>query len=413
MRHLLSLSWRERQASFPIEPDGWTLGARCFVTLGKKVVWLSAVASLMLGVLAGRSRAQQQDSAPPVVAPRIPQPIFRAPENTWKTGVNPNDIKAGVIPDFDSLRDKLVVIPVQGDIYMIGGAGANIALQVTDEGLLIVDSGDARAADKVIAELNQHAPRKLRWIIDTSADLDHTGGNEMVAKAGSAGPGAFQAAFNGAGAGIIAHEKVLDRMSEAHGQTPVRATDAQPTDTFFTARKTMFYGRDPIELLYQPAAHSDGDVMVWFRHSDVVAAGDVFSVDRYPVIHAEEGGSMQGMIDGLNRLVEITIPQYNEQGGTRVIPGHGWVANQSDVVEYRDMATIVRDRIALMAKKGMTLEQVKAAHPTLEYDGTYGHTTGPWTTDMFIDEVYREASKAAAVVSAPAGKKAPKKAAKG
>ena len=342
--------------------------------------------------------------------PQIPQPIFRAPEDTRKTGAKPEDIKAGLRPDYTKLRDQLVVIPVNGKIHLIGGAGANIAVQVSDEGTLIVDSGDAAAADKVIAEIKKLQIRPVRWIIDTSADLDHTGGNGKVAKAGvgaaanGAAPGGpAPNAFNGNGAGIIAFEKVLDRMSAPTGQTASRAIDDQPTDTFFTTRKNFWYGGEPIDMWNEPAAHSDGDVIVFFRKSDVIVAGDIIAVDRYPYIDAKNGGSIQGIINGLNRIVATAVPEYNQQGGTRIVPGHGRVLNQSDVVEYRDMATIIRDRIAAAAKDGKTLAQVKAMHPTLDYDGNYGSTTGPWTTDMFIEDIYREVT---AKPAAPAGKPA-------
>jgi glyoxylase-like metal-dependent hydrolase (beta-lactamase superfamily II) len=352
-----------------------------------------------------RAAAQQ---APP--APYIPQPIYRAPEDTRKSGVKPGDIKAGIRPDYTSLRDPLVVIPVNGKVHLIGGAGANIAVQVSDEGTLIVDAGDAAASERVIAEIKKLQVRPVRWIINTSADLDHTGGNGKIAKAGvgaaanGAAPGGpAPNAFNGNGAGIIAFEKVLDRMSAPTGQTASRSIDDQPTDTFFTARKNFWYGGEPIEMWNEPAAHSDGDIIVFFRKSDVIVAGDIIAADRYPYIDAKNGGSIQGIINGLNRIVGTAVPEYNQQGGTRVVPGHGRVMNQSDVVEYRDMATIIRDRIAAAAKDGKTLAQVKAMRPTLDYDGNYGSTTGPWTTDMFIEEIYKEVT---AKPAAPAGKSA-------
>jgi glyoxylase-like metal-dependent hydrolase (beta-lactamase superfamily II) len=198
-------------------------------------------------------------------------------------------------------------------------------------------------------------------------------------------------------------------MSAPTGQTATRGIDDWPTDTFFTARKNFWYGGEPIEMWNEPAAHSDGDIIVFFRKSDVIVAGDIIAADRYPYIDAKNGGSIQGIINGLNRIVGMAVPEYNQQGGTRVIPGHGRVLNQSDVVEYRDMATIIRDRIAAAAKEGKTLAQIKAMRPTLDYDGNYGSTSGPWTTDMFIDEVYKEVT---AKPAAPAGAKPAKNATK-
>jgi cyclase len=373
--------------------------------IGKPTIWLAA--GIAVSLLISRAGAQE---APP--APQIPQPIFRAPEDTRKTGVKPGDIKPGVRPDYTALRDPLVVIPVQGRIHLIGGAGANIAVQVSDEGTLVVDTGDAAASEKVLTEIKKLAVRPVRWIINTNGDLNHTGGNGPIAKAGVGAPpggggggGGAAGGFNGNGAGIIAFQKVLDRMSAPTGQTASRAVDDWPTDTFFTARKNFWYGGEPIEMWNEPAAHSDGDLLILFRKSDVIVAGDVIAADRYPYIDARNGGSIQGIINGLNRIVAMAVPEYNQQGGTRVIPGHGRIMNQSDVVEYRDMATIIRDRIATLAKQGKTLEQVKAMRPTLDYDGNYGSTTGPWTTDMFIDAVYKEVTPKPAAPPASAAKK--------
>ena len=261
-----------------------------------------------------------------------------------------------------------------------------------------------RPPTRCIAEIKTLQIRPVRWIIDTNADLDHTGGNGKIAKTGVAAiaqggvaaPGGGGGAFFGAGARLIAFEKVMNRMSAPTGQRSPREIADWPTDTFFTARKNFWFGGEPIEMWHVPAAHSESDVMVFFRKSDVIVAGDVIAADRYPYIDAKNGGSIQGIIAGLNQIVATAVPEYNQQGGTRIIPGHGRVLNQSDVVEYRDMATIIRDRIARLAKEGKTLVQVKAMHPTLDYDGIYGSTTGEWTTDMFIEEVYKEVTSKAA-----------------
>ena len=192
-------------------------------------------------------------------------------------------------------------------------------------------------------------------------------------------------------------------MSAPTGKTASRIVDDWPTDTFFTQRKNMWYGGEAIEMWNIADAHSDGDVLVFFRKSDVIVSGDIIAADRYPYIDAKSGGTIAGVINGLNQIVAMAVPEYNQQGGTRVIPGHGRIMNQSDVVEYRDMATIIRDRIALGVKQGKTLEQIKALRPTLDYDGNYGSTSGPWTTDMFLDEVYKELT---AKPAAPAPAKA-------
>jgi glyoxylase-like metal-dependent hydrolase (beta-lactamase superfamily II) len=284
----------------------------------------------------------------------------------------------------------LTVLPVQGDVYMIAGAGGNISLHVTDEGALVVDSGAAGASDRVLAAVAALSRRPIRYIINTSADADHIGGNQSLSKAGQ------NLAVNAPGnsglplveAPIIAREEVLLRMSAPTGVVSPVPFASWPTSTFFTGKKTMAFGREPIELLAAPAAHTDGDALVWFRRSDAISVGDVYSPGSYPVIDRARGGSIQGVLDALNRIIDITIPRFNQQDGTMVIPGHGRLSDEADVVEYRDMATIVRDRIALMVKEGRTLSQVRAARPTLDYDGVYGAATGPWTTDMFIEAVY-------------------------
>jgi cyclase len=138
-----------------------------------------------------------------------------------------------------------------------------------------------------------------------------------------------------------------------------------------------------------PAAHTDGDSMVIFRKSDVVATGDIFRTDSYPVIDLARGGNVQGVLDGLNQVLDIAIPEHHEEGGTMIVPGHGRIADEFDLVEYRDMVTIIRDRVQALIKKGMSLEQVKAARPSLDYDPRFGSTSGAWTTDMFIEAVFK------------------------
>ncbi|MBI2186615.1 MAG: hypothetical protein HYU37_05750 [Acidobacteria bacterium] len=235
---------------------------------------------------------------------------------------------------------------------------------------------------------------------------DHTGGNERLRGAGrtfTGGNVAGTIADAAEGAAILAHEKVLNRMSEPGPGGQPAPFGALPTDTYYTdgMKLSHFFNGEGVQLLHQPAAHSDGDTIVFFRGSDVISAGDVFLTTTYPVIDVERGGTINGVIDGLNRILDLAIPEFRTEGGTLVIPGHGRISDSADVAYYRDMVTIVRDRIQAMVEKGMTLEQVKAARPTADYDPRYGTpsrgrdgdpagaTSGPWTTDMFIEAVYR------------------------
>jgi len=164
---------------------------------------------------------------------------------------------------------------------------------------------------------------------------------------------------------------------------------AQPTETFVGLEKELYFNGEPVLMYHVPNAHTDGDSLVFFRKSDVVATGDIFRTDSYPVIDLQKGGSVQGVLEGLNRVLDLAVPAHHEEGGTFIVPGHGRICDEFDVLEYRDMVTIVRDRVQAMRAKGMSLEQVKAARPTLDYDSRYGAVTGAWTTDMFVEAVYR------------------------
>ncbi|HXP83628.1 MAG TPA: MBL fold metallo-hydrolase [Bryobacteraceae bacterium] len=289
------------------------------------------------------------------------------------------------------LTDDIRVLPVQGNVYLLAGAGGNIAVQIGEDGVLLVDTGmdtgAGKVTDKVMAAIRKLSDKPVRFILNTSADPDHMGGNERIAAAGSPAGGGRNGGNQGSGAMVVAHEAVLGAVSAPSGKQSAIPAGAWPTDTYSGDIKEVFFDGEAIQLFHPPAAHTDGDSMMFFRRSDVIATGDIFSTTGYPVIG--KGGSINGVIAGLNRIIDITIPKDWQEGGTMVIPGHGRICDEADVVEYRDMVTIIRDRIQDLIRKGMTLEQVKAARPTLEYDPRYGSETGPWTTATFIEAVYR------------------------
>ena len=298
----------------------------------------------------------------------------------------------------------LEVIQLRPNFYMIAGAGANIGVQVGPDGVVVVDAGAAANAEAVVSAIRKLSDTPIRYVVDTSADADHAGGNEKVARAGrtllNTNNAFAEGMTNGGAAAILAAEKVLTRMSAPTGQTSPFPTADWPTETFDQRRRYMYLNGEGIEVLHQPAAHSDGDSFVFFRRSDVVVAGDILDTTRFPVIDVAKGGSVQGEIDALNRLVDLAIPSVplvSRDGGTYVIPGHGRVCDQLDVVEYRDMVTIIRDRVRDLIAQGRTLEQVRAAAPTSGYTRRYGADAGPWTTGMFVEAVYtslmREARK--------------------
>jgi len=289
------------------------------------------------------------------------------------------------------------VLHVQGNVYMLVGAGGNITLQVGDMGVLMVDTGLANMADKVIAAIEKLSPHKpLQYIINTHVHPDHTGGNIKLHDFGVTITGANvtgDIADASKGAAIIAHQNVLDRMSAPTGEKSPFPADAWPTDTFLGDRKVMFFNDEPIQILHYKAAHTDGDSIVFFRHSDVISTGDIFVTTGYPFIDLQRGGSIQGEIDALNHLLDLAIPKHDEEGGTYIIPGHGRLCDRWELIEYRDMVTIIRDRIQAMIKQGKTLDEIKASRPTMDYDARYGHDTGFGTTDQFVEAVYKSLSE--------------------
>jgi cyclase len=276
--------------------------------------------------------------------------------------------------DFDKV--EIHVLPVQGNVHMLVGAGGNITIQTGKQGVLLVDTEFGPLATKIMAEVRKLSNGPLRYIINTHIHGDHVGGNEALVKMTPADP---TQPLN-----IVAHENVLNRMT-----TPVTGSQTPPpqigipTTEYFLPEKDLFFNGEAIVLYHAPNAHTDGDSIVFFRRSDVISTGDLFTPERYPGIDLARGGNVNGIISALNHIIQIAIPEDKQEGGTYIIPGHGRLCEEADVVEYRDMVTIVRDRVQDGIKKGRTLEQIKASKPTLDYDTRYG------PGDMFIENVYR------------------------
>jgi glyoxylase-like metal-dependent hydrolase (beta-lactamase superfamily II) len=343
-------------------------------------------------------------------------------------------------PSVGSVRDRIAaqsprdgevhVQPVQGNVFMLVADGVNVTASIGREGVLLVNTASAKMTDKLLAAVNQLAtsvvstpaantcagavcpgawgwaspyinsvinspapPRPLRYIINTSAAPDNIGGNEKAATTGyfPRGGGFGSAVVNvGQRASVIAHENVLNRMTTPIGKEAAVAPAALPTDTYFDEFHKLpeYFNGEAVIVYHAPEANTDGDSLVFFRHSEVISAGDVFSTVSYPVIDVQKGGSIQGVIKALNHILDLAVAEYRAQGGTWIVPGRGRLADTADVASYRNMLTMIRDRVQDLIRQGKTLEQVKAARPTMDFDGRFGATTGPWTTEMFVEAVF-------------------------
>jgi cyclase len=292
--------------------------------------------------------------------------------------------------------DEIKVLPVQGNVYMLVGDGGNIVVQIGDQGPFVVDTGAGKLSAKVVAAIRALSPRPIQFIVNTSLHSAHTGGNASLAAAGEdpSVEGSFfagQAPIAATGffadpahrATLIAQNNVLVRMQAA--KTP---PDLIPQDTYLRERRRKWHNAEGIDMFYEPNASTDGDTIVHFRQSDVIAAGDIFDMTKYPFIDTKNGGSVQGEIAALNNILEKTVYKHDEDGGTMIVPGHGRLSDEYDLGEYREMVSIIRDRVQAAIDSGASLDQVKAARLTADYDPRFGATEGPWTTDMFVEAVY-------------------------
>jgi glyoxylase-like metal-dependent hydrolase (beta-lactamase superfamily II) len=289
---------------------------------------------------------------------------------------------------------QIQILPVQGNVWVLIGAGGNITVQAGEDGILLVDTGTAPMSDKVLAAIETISKRTLRYIVDTTDSDDHTGGNSKIAATGEIIPfdlgdaAKVQNSFDTHRASVISYLSVYDRMTGGGGKSPAQPEGDWPDNTYSSPEKRLYFNGEAVVIMHVPA-NTDGNSAVFFRKSDVIASGDLFDLTEYPLIDLKAGGSIQAILESLNRLLEVAVPSKFEQGGTLVIPGHGRIATFADVVYYRNMVSVIRDRIQDMIKRGLTPEQVKAARPTLDYDARYGNPGGKWTTDKFIEAAYQ------------------------
>jgi len=267
------------------------------------------------------------------------------------------------------------------------------------DGILMVDSGTAAAADKVWAATQSISRRPLRYIVNTNEREEYSGGNEVISLRGSTIPfrppedvRVSDGRIGADRANVISYLTVFHRMSAPTGKVAARPEEAWPDNTYSSPQKKLYFNDEPVLIMHVPST-TDGNSIVHFRTADVLSVGDLLDLTGYPRIDVSAGGSINAVVQGLYRVIEITVPNRKSEAGTLVIPGRGRLADQPDVVYYQQMSAIIRDRIKDMIGKGMTLEQVKAARPTRDYDPRYGSTSGAWTTDMFIEAAYASLKK--------------------
>ena len=288
-------------------------------------------------------------------------------------------IAAGSLAAVPALAQEAVgSYHVQGNVHLLYGAGGNVAVQIGEDGILVVDTGATASREALLAAIRELSDAPIRWIVNTSADRNHTGGNETISQAGMT--------VNGNPAAIISHENVLARMTAEN-----RPVTEMPLNTFFESGRDFFFNGEAVFLHHVPNAHSDGDIFVYFRGSDVLVAGELFvTTTQYPVIGLEAGGGIDGVIDGLNAMLDIAVPAYLQEGGTYVIPGRGRLGDEADLLTFRDMLVIVRARIVDLIAEGKTLAQVQQARPALDYDPRYGNDNGDWTSADFVEAIYTD-----------------------
>lgn len=292
----------------------------------------------------------------------------------------------------------LETLPVHGQVSLVAGPSGNSIVQVGRQGVLVVDTMTEGLAEELLTQVRRLAGEApIRYIVNTHAHDDHVGGNVTVSAAGAqlvagnfagqVGAGAVEGTVRSAF--IVAHENTLNALSAPPGGRTPAPFAAWPTETFFQAERTMYFNDEGIQLVFEPNAHTDGDILVFFRGSDVIAAGDLFSTISFPRLDLERRGHVDGVIEGLNRIIDLAISEQFTEGGTRVVPGHGRIADEFDVVEYRDMVTIVRDRVRAQVRRGSSLQQVLASRPALDWEPLYGTPGAPVATAAFVEAVYR------------------------
>ncbi len=292
------------------------------------------------------------------------------------------------IPQEPEVAGEMELIHVQGKVWLIAGLGGNIAVQIGEQGIVVVDTGAEGFGQQVVDAIASLSDRPIRYIINTSIGAQHVGGNAVL---GPLPGGRPRGAERGAQVNVLAQETVLFGMSVARGPggEQIYPQEAWPTDGYYEGQRGFIFNGEGIDVIHMPNAHTEGDSIVYFRGSNVLVSGDIYTTSSLPMVDYSRGGSFQGLIAALDRMLDITIPDDLMEGGTYIIPGHGYISDEADLVEYRDMTYIIRDRLQrLIVEEGRDLDGVKEAHPVLGWEGRYGREE--WSVDMFLEAVYEE-----------------------
>jgi cyclase len=282
----------------------------------------------------------------------------------------PAPVSAQAQQDFSKV--EITTTKISDSLYALDGQGGRMGVQVGPNGIFLVDSQFAPLSDKLVAAIKQVSPAPMRFLVNTHVHGDHTGGNENFAKLGVT---------------IMSRPMLRQRLAKpsapaAGGATPAPAPAGALPVVTYDSRSTVHLNGEAIELIPLPFAHTDGDTAVKFSNSDALMTGDVFRSVGYPNIDRANGGSLKGILDALQTLIDAAGPN------TKVLPGHGDITNRAAIVAHREMAVAVRDRVAKLMKDGRTLPEIVAAKPTADFDQRTGNAAQ--SADRFVGQIYAE-----------------------
>jgi glyoxylase-like metal-dependent hydrolase (beta-lactamase superfamily II) len=297
-----------------------------------------------------------------------------------------------------ALAAQLELLPVQGDVWLLAGGPTNVVVQAGRDGILFVDAPPEALTDEAMALVRTVSKLPVRYVITTALDPERTRGDRALGRFAEPLPGTERAGANNAyaaaggalnGLEVLGHENVLNRLTSLGKDEAPKFAGALATTEYYLPWKDFPMNGDAVIVTHLAAAHTDGDSLVHFRRSDVLVTGDVFTPGQFPRIDTARGGSVQGELDALNRILDIAVPGPFQEGGTMVIPGRGRICDEADVVEYRDMLKIIADRVQDLLRRKQTLAQVLAARPAQDYETEYGGARGGPSVEEFVTAIYR------------------------